>query len=140
MKKSKETRITSSTGGAKGTKSQRFDLIPVQPLWELAELYGLGAEKYPTEDGILNWTKGYPWSLSYAALQRHLNLFWGGEEYDDETGLSHLAAVCFHAMALRLFMDQYPEFDDRQYPRFNQSKVQSTQDSSPSGGNRNDQR
>lgn len=125
MKKGKEKRIVSETGGAKGSKPQRFDLIPVEPLWEVAELYGFGAEKYPAEDGIQNWTRGYPWSLSYAALQRHINLFWAGEEYDEETGLSHLSAVVFHALALRLFMDNYPEFDDRQFARFNKDAQKS---------------
>lgn len=111
--------VNEKTGGAKGAKPQRFDLVPPEPLWELAELYGIGAAKYDDEDGVVNWTKGYNWSLSYAACQRHLQLFWSGEDFDAETGKSHLAAVMFHALTLRLFMDEYPEFDDRQFSRFN---------------------
>src|SRR5690625_7397406 len=62
-----EVRVTSDTGGQKGSKKARFDLIPVVPLWEVAEVYGKGAEKY--EDR--NWERGYDWSLSFAALRRH---------------------------------------------------------------------
>src|SRR5665647_773410 len=91
-----EVRVTSETGGQKGTKLARFDLIPVQPLWAVAELYGYGTRKYADR----NWERGYDWSLSYAALQRHANLFWSREDNDEETGLPHLAAVVFHALSL----------------------------------------
>lgn len=105
-----EVRVTNpETGGAKGQKLARFDLIPPGPLWEVAELYGKGAEKY--EDR--NWEKGYAWSLSYAAMQRHANLFWAGNDEDEETGAHHLASVIFHAMALIQFGYDYPELDDR---------------------------
>jgi len=104
-----EVRVTSSTGGQKGKKLARFDLIPPRALWQVAELYGKGAEKY--EDW--NWRKGYPWSLSIAALERHLSLFKQGEEYDSETGCAHLASVVFHALALLTFMDEHRQFDDR---------------------------
>lgn len=41
-----EVRVTSETGASKGSKLARFDLIPQDALWELAEHYGKGAEKY----------------------------------------------------------------------------------------------
>lgn len=104
-----EVRVTSSSGGQKGKKLARFDLIPVSALTHLAEHYGKGAEKY--EDR--NWERGYEWSLSYAALQRHLTAWWNGEDVDAETGHSHLDAVMFHAFALRTFIETHPEFDDR---------------------------
>lgn len=103
-----EVRKISPSGGAKGSKPQRFDLIPVDPMWTVAEVYGKGAEKY--EDR--NWERGYNWSLSYAAMQRHLHQFWGGE-YLDEDGLPHLAHAVFHALALLWFAEHKPEYDDR---------------------------
>lgn len=117
---SDEIRTTSSTGGEKGVKMQRFDLIPVGPLQELAFLYGKGALKY--EDR--NWERGYEWNKSYAALQRHANLFWGGEEYDnhkpeclstctEHTEAHHMAAVAWHAFVLMEFTKTHPEFDTR---------------------------
>lgn len=109
MTTSNEVRSVSSTGGEKGTKEARYDLIPVEALEELAVLYGRGAGKY--EDH--NWRKGYDWSKSYAALQRHANAFWKGEEEDPEMGVSHMAAVAFHAFTLITFTKEQEDFDDR---------------------------
>lgn len=97
------------TGGQKLKKDIRFDLIPVIPMAEVSQLYGYGANKY--EDN--NWRKGYAWSLSYAALQRHAQRFWSGETIDPETGLPHMTAVVFHALALLEFDHTHPELDDR---------------------------
>lgn len=104
-----EVRTVSSTGGEKGQKLARFDLIPVGPLTELAKHYGRGARKYADR----NWEKGYEWSKNYAALQRHLFAFWDGEDIDEETGTPHIVAVAWHAFALAEFMNTHPEFDDR---------------------------
>lgn len=111
-----EVRTTSSTGGEKGMKPARFDLIPVGPLTQVAELYGKGAEKYADH----NWRRGYEWSKSYAALMRHATQFWNGEDNDAETGMPHMTSVAFHALALLEFMDQHREFDDRHGPTTDQ--------------------
>lgn len=107
--KKEEVRSTSATGGEKGTKEARYDLIPVEALEKVAILYGRGASKY--EDH--NWRKGYEWSKSYAALQRHANAFWRGEDLDEEMGLPHLASVVFHALTMMTFMDEQESYDDR---------------------------
>lgn len=73
-----ETRTTSSTGGQKGVKLARFDLIPAGPHRELAEHYGKGARKYANHQ----WRDGYEWGKSIAALERHLNDFKAGKDYD----------------------------------------------------------
>ena len=104
-----EVRVTSATGGQKGKKLERFDLIPVGALLEVARVYGKGAEKY--EDR--NWELGYDWSLSFAAMQRHAWAFWGGTSRDPETGVHHLASVVFHAMALMEFEGRGKGTDDR---------------------------
>lgn len=109
----REERTMSATGGAKGVKPERFDLIPVEALQEVARVYGFGAKKYDAH----NWRRGYEWSKSYAAMMRHANEFWAGEDMDEETGCLHLASVIFHAMALMVFLDEQPEYDDR-YPSF----------------------
>lgn len=111
-----EVRLTSDTGGQKGSKLARFDLIPPGPLRELAEHYGKGALKYEQVNGLDNWRNGYEWSLSFAALMRHLNAFWSGEDIDEETGSKHLAAAAWHCMTLMEFMERpdLARFDDRQ--------------------------
>lgn len=98
-----------TTGGQKGTKLARYDLIPVGPLDLVAKHYGIGSKKYSER----NWEKGYNWSLSYAAMQRHAVAFWSGETLDEETGSPHLAAVVFHALALMEFCNTHPEKDNR---------------------------
>ena len=128
-----EVRTTSATGGQKGTKLARFDLIPAGPLRELAEHYGRGAAKYADDQ----WRQGYEWRKSLAALARHENDFAAGKDYDvcsnepdncvpwpdgeehepdtcfNHTGSHHMAAVAWHAFLLLEFKDTHPEFDDR---------------------------
>ena len=105
-----EQRITDPvTGGAKGTKPERFSLIPRGPLGEVARLYAFGATKYEAH----NWAKGYAWHLSAEALERHLALWLAGEDTDPESGCHHLASVVFHAFSLMEFSVTHQEGDDR---------------------------
>lgn len=104
-----ENRITSPTGGQKGQKVERFDLIPAWALEQLARVYGMGATKY--EDH--NWRKGYSWSLAFAAAMRHMWAFWRGEDMDPESSLPHLAHAAFHMLTLLTFMREQPDYDDR---------------------------
>jgi len=108
------------TGAQKCMKLARLDLIPPIPLWELGEHFGKGSQKYSDN----NWRKGYSWSISYAALQRHLQLFWAGEEMDDckpgcptdcknHTHSPHIIAAAWHCFVLREFMILHPGKDDR---------------------------
>jgi len=115
-----EVRTVSATGGEKGVKLARFDLMPTEPLRQVAELYGKGAQKYADR----NWERGYEWSKSYGALLRHVTAFWSGQDLDEHepdcsddctqhTVMPHLASVAWHALALLEFADTHPEFDDR---------------------------
>lgn len=104
-----EVRTFSRTGGQKGVKPERYDLIPIRPLAELARHYARGAEKYDDH----NWRKGYEWSKNYAAAMRHLTAFWNGEDVDPETGTPHVIAAAWHCFALEEFRHSHPDFDDR---------------------------
>lgn len=104
-----ETMHVSSTGGRKAGNDERYDLIPTEPLRLLARHYGVGAKKYDDD----NWRKGYDWRSSYAALSRHLNQFWAGEDIDAETGTPHIIAVAWHAFTLAEFSETHPGFDTR---------------------------
>ena len=106
-----EIRKTSSTGGQKGQKPNRQDLIAVPFLEQLGLVCGMGAEKYDDD----NWRKGYSWRLSYGAMQRHIHAFWTGEDNDPESGLPHLAHAAWHCMVLFTYSSQskYAEHDDR---------------------------
>jgi dATP/dGTP diphosphohydrolase len=97
------------SGGVKGVKSARMDLIPFDALWQISLVYGFGATKYADR----NWEAGYNWSQSFGALQRHLALFWSGEEVDEESGLPHLAHAGWHCLALLAFAARDLGTDDR---------------------------
>jgi len=87
----------------------RMELVPISAIRGLAEVFGKGAEKYAPR----NWEKGFKYSVPYACLLRHLTAFWGGEDLDKETGLSHMKHVLANAAMLVEFLETYPEGDDR---------------------------
>jgi len=104
-----EKRITSSTGGQKGRKEQRMELLPPKALMALSEIYARGAEKYDD----YNYLRGYDWSLAYGAMQRHLNLWQSGEDIDSESGKHHLLHAAWHALTLWTFQQEELGTDDR---------------------------
>lgn len=106
---STEIRVTDPvTGGQKGQKLERFDLIPVEPMMELARVYGRGSKKYSDN----NWRKGYSWRLSFGAMMRHAWLWWWGQDRDED-GNHHLACVQWHCCTLATFARIFPQGDDR---------------------------
>jgi|WetSurSiteA1Bulk_404760.scaffolds.fasta_scaffold33823_3 hypothetical protein len=105
----KEEIITSASGGKKGQKLERYALIPVVPLAEISRVYGYGATKYTPQ----NWRKGYAWSLSKDALNRHIESFWSGESIDPESKRHHLAHAAFHLLTLMEFELRKLGIDDR---------------------------
>ena len=106
-----EIRVTDpKTGGQKGKKPEAYALIPPHPLAEVARVYGKGAEKY----NAWNWNKGYAWSLSLSALQRHIEAFKMRISLDHDDGLHHLAHAAFHLFALMEFERMGIGTDDRQ--------------------------
>lgn len=119
MPSGQETRIVDpTTGGAKGSKLAAFHLIPWTIIQELAEHFGRGARKYDER----NWERGYKWSLSFAALHRHLAAFWDRDEIDHDPSLyedgeahvvRHIIAVVWHACVLAYFSRYCIGTDDR---------------------------
>ena len=70
----------------------RYDLIPPEIEEAIAKVLTFGATKY----GQRNWELGMDWGRVYGALRRHMAAWWGGEDTDPETGMSHLwhSACC----------------------------------------------
>jgi len=95
--------------GVKGVKDVRYDLVPPEPTWYEAQVYGKGAEKYAER----NWEGGYEWGKSIAAIERHIQLFKAGEDIDPESGLPHLAHARWHCGTLLAFMARGVGVDDR---------------------------
>ncbi len=105
-----EVRIVDpKTGGEKGQKAERFDLLPYDALEEVARVYGIGARKYADD----NWLKGYAWRLSLGALMRHVARFMLGEDRDPETGCLHLAHAAWHCLTVITFFMRGLGTDDR---------------------------
>lgn len=97
------------TGGAKGSKLCQMGAVDPQALAVVGQIAGFGASKYER----YNFARGYKWSLSYDALQRHLMAFWGGENNDPESGLPHLGHAAWHCLALLTFSMRGRGTDDR---------------------------
>lgn len=116
-----EERVTDgSTGGQKGKKLTQLGALDPIALIYLARVAGMGANKYAPH----NYLKGYNWSLTHDAGQRHALLFWSGEDIDPESGLPHPAHEAWHALAKLSFYlrgigtDDRPPALEEQYPPF----------------------
>lgn len=88
-----------------------LSLLPTDALEALARHYNVGAQKYSAN----NWRRGYEISKNYAAGQRHMAAWWGGENLDEETGSSHLSSALWHVFSMIFFLSEqgYEVFDDR---------------------------
>jgi dATP/dGTP diphosphohydrolase/uncharacterized protein DUF4406 len=110
-----EVRTVSATGGEKGVKPERYDLIPWDAMDEVAKAYAFGATKYADR----NWEKGYEVGKSIAAAFRHLRAHAMGQEFDSEAAslgwkVRHLGQVGFHVLALLAWLLRGTEArDDR---------------------------
>lgn len=95
----------------------RWDLVPMDALQEIVEIYSYGASKYAPR----NWEKGMPWMECYASLMRHLSDWVRGIDFDgtpgqaDEThsGRLTMAHVAWNAIALLTFQLRGIGLDDR---------------------------
>jgi hypothetical protein len=101
-----------ATGGEKGGKLERVDLIPADFILEVGRCYGYGGMKY-SED---NWRRGYPWRWSLAAMFRHIYAWIKGESVDPESGFHHLAHATWHLATLYTFERECLGTDDRSIP------------------------
>ena len=112
MQKEQNTVGTMQDGGGLryNDGKPRYDLITPFALEELAKVLTKGAEKYAPH----NWQRGLSWSSVLASMQRHIEAFKKGEDYDKETGLLHIGHVLCNAMFLAEYYNIYPQGDDRQ--------------------------
>lgn len=75
-----------------GCRKAGLSCLPSQPLFECGLAMMTGAMKY----GRHNWRKTpVVASVYYDAAMRHIMAWWEGQDFDQESGLNHLA----HAMA-----------------------------------------
>jgi hypothetical protein len=111
-------RTDPKTGGKKGEKLCRVGSLDALTLIELGKVAGYGETKPDPATGKpayerLNYLKGYDWSLSFNALQRHMLAFWSGEDRDPDSGLPHPVHAAWHALTLTAYYLRGLGTDDR---------------------------
>ena len=108
-KTNREFAIEPTEGTKHDQDKVRWELHPWDALREIAKVWTFGAKKYDDR----NWEKGFAWSRPYGALIRHITAWWEGENYDDETGISHLAHAGCCLLMLLTFELRGTGTDDR---------------------------
>lgn len=101
-----------SVGGVKYDRDKpRLDLVPPEVVIALGTVLTYGAAKYADN----NWRKnnGMRWGRVYAAMQRHLLAWHGGEDVDPESGLPHLNHALTNLAFLIAFAHEGIGEDDR---------------------------
>jgi hypothetical protein len=83
------------TGMKFDSEKLRWDLLPYDAIEKVVEILTYGAEKYEPN----NWQK-VETERYRAALMRHFVAETKGEDYDQESGLLHLAHLCCNAVFL----------------------------------------
>ena len=68
-------------------------------MFAISEILTFGAKKYDDR----NWENGLHWSRVFGAVMRHMWAWWGGEDKDPESGMSHL----WHAACGLTFLVAY---------------------------------
>jgi hypothetical protein len=74
-------------------------LLEPEFLLGMASIMTFGAKKY----GENNWKQGIEMTRLYSAAMRHLLAFHSGQEFDPESGQSHL----YHASCNLMMLDHY---------------------------------
>jgi hypothetical protein len=87
----------------------RYDLLPVEGVEAVADILGFGARKYAAR----NWEQGMDWSRPYGAALRHLMSWWAGEDFDRDSGRSHLWHAATNLFFLIAFQARGKGTDDR---------------------------
>ena len=89
----------------------RVDLLPIDPLMQVANVFGFGAKKYFANSYRQGET--VVWSRTYGSIMRHMMAFWSGEDKDPESGLPHLAHAGTQLFILMEHTANNPTKDDR---------------------------
>lgn len=79
----------------------RWDLLPLQEISDVVDVYTMGSKKY-SDNSWQNLEDGY--QRYKAALLRHLNELENGNIVDEESGLLHTAHIMWNAIALNYYL------------------------------------
>ena len=100
-------------GGKRYNKGKlEWRLLPIDLIQETVRVMMYGSNKYSPN----NWKRGFSYSSVIECLQRHIDEFKIGEDFDKESGLHHLAHAMCNLVFLYFFHKRprkYKQFDDR---------------------------
>ena len=97
----------------------RLDLISPFVKEQLANVLAFGAAKY----GEKNYKNGLSWTSCSASMQRHIDAYLKGEDFDLESGEYHLAHVMANVSFLLEYYKIAPHCDDRLHSYLNFKKI-----------------
>lgn len=97
----------------------RHDLLPTFAQEQYAKVMTIGATKYKER----NWEAGMAWSTVLASLERHIQAFKSGEDYDLESGELHMAHAMCNVAFLLEYYKIFPQGDDRPHKYLNYPKI-----------------
>jgi len=83
----------------------RFDLLPMESLWQLAKVYEAGASKYAAR----NWEKGINFSAFVDSGMRHLTKFMEGWEDEPHLVMAVWNFISLLETAIRVQRGTLPE-------------------------------
>lgn len=100
-----DSKTSFSTGAQRDTDEGKGSPSLISPvlIHRLGILLQKGADHY----GADNWTKGMPYRRTADSMIRHLYQWLAGDEEED-----HLAAVCFGAMCLMTYEEQWNQSEE----------------------------
>lgn len=102
--------MNEKTGATRDNKGKiQLSMVPTSLSEHVAQVLMFGAKKYDRD----NWRKGFPWTSVCDSLERHLNAWKRGEDYDPESGLLHLAHIGCNVAFLIEFFETKNGLDDR---------------------------
>lgn len=118
----------------------RMELIPKFDKEQLANVYTRGAHKYSIykdkegneilgskipfeersnyeliDDASSNWRKGLSWTETIGSVERHIEAWKKGEDFDSELSTYHLANASWGLFTLLEYYKSHPELDDRNH-------------------------
>ena len=90
------------------TGKLRYDLVPIEALEQVVQVYTWSARKYTPD----NWRLGMKWSKIFAAVMRHLWSWRAGQIYDPESGINHLAHAVWGCFTLLVYAMNHQDKND----------------------------
>lgn len=91
----------------------RWDLLPLEEIEDIVEVYTAGAEKY-SDNSWQHLKDGY--NRYKAALLRHLAECDKGNFTDPDTGCKHLAQIAWNAISMLYCYNNMPSIVSKQTP------------------------